>query len=173
MTSIPIQPDAEWAQINAINEGMGINCKTLLLLFFVATAIKFVAMTDFVDPAVILPDGSKMTHMAALMWKLAILLLLELLLALGYVVLFEDDAGLELTVFTMMIMTVFATLSVLPVQKYMSDWMMGNWMGTLWIRSIFMLILCIAAIIGGRRGSGRNSLNLHPLSGYQEVASNA
>ncbi len=138
-----------------------------------ATAIKFVAMTDFMDPAVILQDGSKMTHMATLMWKFATLLLLELLLAFGYVVLFEDDDGLELTVLTLMIMALVSTLSVLPVQKFMSDWMMSNSKGTLWMSSILMVILCITAIIGGRRGSGRNLPNLRPSSGYQEVASNA
>ncbi len=169
VASISIQPNAEWAQLNAINEGMGINCKTLLLLLFTLTAIKFVAMTDFIDPTVILPDGSKMTHMTVLMWKLSILLLLEVLLAFGYAVLFEDDAGLELAVLTVMIMTVVAVLSILPVQIYMSDWM-GTLFGfnSLWMKIIIMAILCLGAIIGGRRGSGRN---LRPFGGYQEVAS--
>jgi len=98
--SITIQPDAEWAQINAINEGMGINCKTLLLLLFALTAIKFVASTDFIDPAVLLPDGSKMTHLAIWMWRFATVLLFEVIYALGYAILFEDDAGHELVVLT-------------------------------------------------------------------------
>jgi hypothetical protein len=169
--SITIQPDAEWAQINAINEGMGINCKTLLLLLFALTAIKFVASTDFIDPAVLLPDGSKMTHLAVWMWRFATVLLFEVIYALGYAILFEDDAGHELVVLTLMIMSVFATLSIQPVQKYTSNWM-GTLFGfnILWVNLTVMVLLGIAAIIGGRRESGRR---FRPFSGYQEVASSA
>lgn len=169
--TITIQPDAEWAQINPINEGMGINCKTLLLLFFVTTTIKLVATTDFIDPAVLLPDGSKMTHLAVWMWKFAIVLLLEVLLALGYAVLFEDDAGHEVTVLAIMLMTVVGTLSIQSVQQYMSDWMATLFgFNSLWVTLVIMAFLCMAAILGGRRGSGRH---FRPFSGYQEVASNA
>ena len=171
LLSTTIQPDAEWAQINPINEGMGINCKTLLLLFFVTTTIKFVAWTDFIDPAVLLPDGSKMTHLAVWMWKFAIVLLLEVLLALGYAVLFEDDAGHEVTVVAIMIMTVVVAWSIQSVQQYMSDWMATLFgFNTLWIKVITVILVCMAAVIGGRRESGRH---FRPFSGYQEVASNA
>jgi hypothetical protein len=169
--SITIQPDAEWAQINAINEGMSINCKTLLLLLLALSTIKFVAIADFIDPAVLLPDGSKMTHLAVWMWRFTTVLLLEVILALGYAVLFDDDAGHELAVLTVMILSVVATLSIQPVQKYMSNWM-GTVFGfnTLWVKLAVIVLLSIAAIIGGRRESGRH---LRPFSGYQEVASSA
>ena len=117
---------------------MGINCKTLLLLLFALTAIKFVASTDFIDPAVLLPDGSKRTHLAVWMWRFATVLLFEVIYALGYAILFEDDAGHELVVLTLMIMSVFATLSIQPVQKYMS-----NWMGTLFGFNILWVKLTV------------------------------
>jgi len=76
--------------MNALNEGIGINCKTLLLFFWALIAIKLVTSADFIDPAVLLADGSEMTQLAVWMWKYALVVMGELLLGLGYSVLFED-----------------------------------------------------------------------------------
>ena len=107
--------------MNALNECIGINCKTLLLFFWALIAIKLVTSTDFIDLAVLLVDGSEMTQMAVWMWKYALIVLGELLLGLGYAVLFKDDAGHELVVLTTMIMSAVAALSIHPVLKYTSD----------------------------------------------------
>ena len=108
--------------MNALNERIGINCKTLLLFFWALIAIKLVTSADFIDLAVLLVDGSEMTQMAVWMWKYALVVLGELLLGLGYAMLFEDDAGHELVVLTTMIMSAVAALSIHPVLKYTSDW---------------------------------------------------
>ena len=72
---------------------MGINCKTLLILFGIVTVIKFVAYTDFIDPKNFLPDDSEMTDFAVWMWKFMVILILEIFLAVLFSVLFDDDAG--------------------------------------------------------------------------------
>ena len=101
------QSDAEWAQKNPLDEGMGVNCKTLLLLFLVLTAIKIVAFTDFIDPMKLLADRSlQMTDFAMWMWKFTAVLILEVFLAMLYALLFDDDAGHELVVFTIVILSV-------------------------------------------------------------------
>ena len=43
--------------MNALNEGIDINCKTLLLIFWALIAIKLVTSADFIDPAVLLGCG--------------------------------------------------------------------------------------------------------------------
>lgn len=155
--------DAEWAQKNPLDEGMGVNCKTLLLLFLVLTAIKIVAFTDFIDPMKLLAErSSEMTDFAMWMWKFTAVLILEVFLAILYAVLFDDDAGHELVVFTIVILSVVATGSLYSVQKYMSNWMGLN-SNTLWVGVGILVLVCIAAIVGGRRGSSH--------SGYQNVGS--
>ena len=74
--------DAEWAQKHPINEGMGINCKTLLVIFLALTLIKFIAMTDFIGPTKMLADGSDMTAFAMWMWSFMDVMILEILLAI-------------------------------------------------------------------------------------------
>jgi hypothetical protein len=157
--------------MNALNVGIGINCKTLLLLFWALIAIKLVARADFIDPAVLLPDGSEITQMAVWMWKYALVVIGELLLGLGYAVLFEDDDGHELVVVTTMIMSAVAVLSIHPVLKYTSDWV-GTLFGfsALWVQLGFVILLCNAAIAGGRCGSGRH---YRPFSGYHEITTSA
>lgn len=155
--------DGEWAQMNPLNEGMGINCKTLLLLFVAITTIKFVAFTDFVDPMKLLQDGSEMTDLATWMWKFLAVIILEFVLAISYTVLYDDDAGHELVVITIMVMTVVSGGAIQGVQQYMSSWMGLN-SNALWISLGIMLLICIAAIIGGRRGSSHRP-------GYQNVSS--
>jgi hypothetical protein len=141
--------------MNALNERIGINCKTLLLFFWALIAIKLVTSADFIDPAVLLVDGSEMTQMAVWMWKYALVVLGELLLGLGYAMLFEDDAGHELVVLTTMIMSAVAALSIHPVLKYTSDWV-GTLFGfsALWFRLGYVILVCNVAIAGGRCGSG-------------------
>jgi hypothetical protein len=146
--------------MNALNEGIDINCKTLLLIFWAFIAIKLVTSADFIDPAVLLADGSEMTQMAVWMWKYALVVMGELLIGLAYAVFFEDDDGHELVVLTTIIMSAVAALSIHPVLKYTSDWF-GSLFGfsALWVRLGFVIILC-NAIAGGRCGSGR----LRPFS---------
>ncbi|KAL7531559.1 hypothetical protein ACHAXR_004112, partial [Thalassiosira sp. AJA248-18] len=161
--SARVAKDAEWAQTNPIDEGMGVNCKTLLLLFLILTAIKFVAYTDFIDPMKILADGSEMTDFAMWMWQFTAVLILEVFLAVIYAVLFDDDAGHELLVITIIVMSVVAAGLFHSVQKYMSSWMGLN-SNVLWIRLGVLILICIVAIVGGRRGSSHRT-------GYQNVGS--
>lgn len=155
--------DAEWAQKHPINEGMGINCKTLLVIFLALTLIKFIAMTDFIGPTKMLADGSDMTAFAMWMWSFMDVMILEILLAILYSVLFDDDAGHELLVISIMIMSAVAMVSISSVQKYMSGWMGLN-TNAIWIRLGVILLVCAGAIVGGRRGQSDRS-------GYQNLVS--
>jgi hypothetical protein len=154
--------DAGWAQKNPINEGMGINCKTLLLIFLAMVMIKFVVYCDFMDPLVMLTDGSEMTGFSFWMWKFTAVLILETFLAILHAVLFDDDAGQELVVFTMMILLIITGISIQPVQKYMSSWMGMNDSIGLWVWVGVFVAISILAIAGGRRGGSHRS-------GYQAV----
>ena len=160
MLHIYIQMNAEWAQKNAIDDGLGVNCKTLLLIFLVLTAFKMIAYTDFINPLKLLAEGSEMTAFAEWMWKFIAVLILEVFIAILYSVLFDDDASHELVVLTIIVMSAVAALSVLSVQKYMSSWMGLN-SNALWIRIGILILFCAAAIVGGRRGTHRQ--------GYQNV----
>ena len=142
---------------------MGVNCKILLLLFLVLTAIKTVASADFIDPVKLHADRLlEMTYFAMWMWKFTAVLILEVFLAMLYALLFDDDAGHELVVFTIVILSVVATGSLYSVQKYMSNWMGLN-SNTLWVGVGILVLVCIAVIVGGSRGSSH--------SGYQNVGS--
>ncbi|KAL7553135.1 hypothetical protein ACHAWF_016387 [Thalassiosira exigua] len=154
--------DAGWAQKNPINEGMGLNCKTLLLIFLAMVVIKFVVYCDFMDPLVMLADGSEMTDFSFWMWKFTAVLILETFLAILHAVLFDDDAGQELVVFTMMILLIITGISIQSVQKYMSSWMGMNDSIGLWVWVGAFVVISILAIAGGRRGGSHRS-------GYQAV----
>ena len=155
------QTDAEWAQKNPIGDDLGVNCKTLLLLFLVLTAFKFVAYTDYIDPMKLLAEGSEMTDFGVWMWKILAVMIFEVFLAILYAVMFDDEAGQELLVFAIIAMSVISAGFIASVQKYMSSWMGMN-SNALWIRLGIFIIVCIVAVIGGRRGSSGRS-------GYQTV----
>jgi hypothetical protein len=148
--------DAEWAERKPLEDGMGVNCKTLLNLFWVLTIIKFFAFTDFIDPLKLLADGSYMTDYATWMWQFTAVLMLEIFLAILYAVLFDDNAGHELLVVTIMVLTVVVGLSFSSVQQYMSSWMGLN-TNRLWTQIGIMLLVCLVAIVGGRRGTASHS----------------
>mmetsp|Transcript_11757 Transcript_11757/g.25378 ORF Transcript_11757/g.25378 Transcript_11757/m.25378 type:complete len:292 (-) Transcript_11757:168-1043(-) len=154
--------DAEWAPKNPLGDDTGVNCKTLLLLLLILTAIKIVVCTDFVDPMKMLADGLEMTDVANCMYKCTIVLILEVFLALLYAVLFDDEAGHELVVFTIMIMTAVSAGLIHSVQKYMSSWM-GLSSNAIWIQVGILVLVCLIAIGGGRHGSSQRL-------GYQNVS---
>jgi len=153
--------DAEWAEKKPLGN-MGVNCKTLLLLILVLTAIKFLAYTDFIDPLKILADGD-MTDYAMWMWNCIAVLIMEFFLAVLFSVLFDDDASHELVVLTVMVMSLVAAVMFYPAKKYFSSGMGLNG-NAVWIRLSILVIVCILAIVGGRRGSPDRS-------GYQNVGS--
>lgn len=151
----------DWAQKNSLNEDLGINCKTLLILFTLISVVKLFALTDFVDPNKMLADDSKMTEIAYWMWKICAVTILEFILAITYSILYDDNTVHELLTISIMIMSLIAVWMFSSVQKYMSSWMGLNKSSTLWIRVGILLVLCTACLIGGRRSSHR--------SGYQNV----
>eukprot|EP00581_Thalassiosira_minuscula_P000857 CAMPEP_0183743364 /NCGR_PEP_ID=MMETSP0737-20130205/65179_1 /TAXON_ID=385413 /ORGANISM="Thalassiosira miniscula, Strain CCMP1093" /LENGTH=557 /DNA_ID=CAMNT_0025978983 /DNA_START=116 /DNA_END=1790 /DNA_ORIENTATION=- len=153
--------DAEWAEKKPLGN-MGVNCKTLLLLILVLTAIKFLAYTDFIDPLKILADGD-MTDYAMWMWNCIAVLIMEFFLAVLFSVLFDDDASHELVVLTVMVMSLVAAVMFYPAKKYFSSGMGLNG-NAVWIRLSILVIVCILAIVGGRRGSPDRS-------GYHNVGS--
>lgn len=148
--------------MNPLNEGVGVNCKGLLLIFLVLIPIEFLAYTDFIDPLKVLADGSEMTDFAVWMWKFVAVTMLEVFLAIFYSVLFDDNAGQELVVWTILTISVLASYVIVNVQMNLSDWMGLN-DNTLWIRQLIVVVVCFVAIVGGRRGSSHRS-------GYQNVS---
>ncbi|KAL7521333.1 hypothetical protein ACHAWX_006014 [Stephanocyclus meneghinianus] len=148
------QPGTEWAERNAVGEGLGMNCKTLLLFFLPLTILKFFAYTDFIDSKMILADGLEMTLLAHWMWTFVAVLIFECAMALTYTVFFDDAEGHEIVVSTMAAMTLIAGCSLYSVQGYMSSWMGMNGSG-LWIKIAIMVGLCIVAVVGGRMGGHR------------------
>jgi len=154
--------DAEWAEKKPLGN-MGVNCKTLLLLILVIIALKFIAFTDFIDPLTFLADGAEMTDYAMCMWKFIAVLMIEIFLAILFSVLFDDDASHELVVLTVMVMSLVAAVMFYPAKKYFSSGMGLNG-NAVWIRLSILVIVCILAIVGGRRGSPDRS-------GYQNVGS--
>ncbi|KAL7491507.1 hypothetical protein ACHAWT_001639 [Skeletonema menzelii] len=143
------QKDAEWAQKNPIKEGLGANCKTLVLLFTVLTLAKFLALADFIDPAKMMADGLEITAFASWTWKFIIVLLLESFLAMLFTLFFEDESGQELLVKSFIMLILFAAGAIYSVQQYFSEWMGLNG-NSLWIRLGVIIAVCIAAIAAGR-----------------------
>lgn len=153
------ETDAQWAQKNTLSDGFGMNCKTLLLLFLPLTLIKLLFLTDFIDPHWLLAEGSEMSAIADWMWKIIPVMILECFIGILYSVLYDDDNSHELMVFTILIMSVIAGFIISSEQHLMSNWMGLN-SNMLWIRIGILLLLCTAAIAGGRRSR---------RSGYQTV----
>ena len=145
-----------WASKNSsgVMSGMGINCKSLLLLFTVATFVKLIALTDFIDPqGFVLAEGVKMTKLATYMWQFVAVSVLEIGFALVFALLYDDEAS-ELMVITVASMTVVAIGALYPVTKYMGDWYdFSN--NAIWIKLGVVLGICAVAVVGGRlTGSG-------------------
>lgn len=141
----------EWAEKKPVGEGLGMNCKTLLLLFLPLTLIKFFAYTDFVDPNILLAEGLEMTKLAYWMRNATAMLIFECGMALAYTILYDDNEGHEIVVMSMAAMTLVAGCSFYSFQGYLSSWMGSNGNG-LWIKIGIMVALSIAAVIGGRMG---------------------
>lgn len=144
----------QWSEKKALGEGLGMNCKTLLLLFLPLTVLKFFAYTDFIDPTVILADELKMTRLAYWMWNIVAVLIFEVAMALAYTILFDDAHGHEVVVCSMAAMTFIAGCSVYPLQGNFSSWMGINGSG-LWIKLAVMIGICMLAVVGGRMGNNR------------------
>lgn len=144
------QKDAEWAQKNPVKEGLGANCKSLVLLFTVLTLCKFLALADFVDPSMMMAEGLEMTDFAAWTWRFVTVLVLESFMAMFFSLLFEDESGQEVVVKTIIVLTLFAAGAIYPVQQYLGDWM-GLSGDTIWIRLAVMVAVCLAVIFAGRR----------------------
>lgn len=145
-----------WASKNPSGamSGMGINCKSLLLLFTVATFVKLIALTDLIDPqGFVLAEGVKMTKLATYMWQFVAVSVLEIGFALVFALLYDDEAS-ELMVITVASMTVVAIGALYPVTKYMGDWYdFSN--NAIWIKLGVVLGICAVAVVGGRlTGSG-------------------
>ena len=156
------QNDAEWAQKITVSDGLGFNCKTLILLFNVLAIAKFLVFADFIDPSKILVDGLEMTPFAEYIWKLIGVVILEIFLATVFTLLFEDESGHEVVVYTIIAMSLFAAPVITPMQQYMSAWMGLN-SNMIWIRVGVMVAVSLAAILAGRRISSSRQ-------GYQNIA---
>lgn len=146
-----VDSSTEWAEKKELGR-LGLNCKSLLLLFLPITAVKFLAMTDFISPTKILADGVEMTELARWMFNYVAVLVLNIIFGLLYSVLYDDDKGHELVVIAIAFMTVVSPLSFQSLNG-----MMGSWtsMHILLIRAAIILCVCISAIVGGRRGVKR------------------
>lgn len=146
-----VDSSTEWAEKKELGR-LGLNCKSLLLLFLPITAVKFLAMTDFISPTKILADGVEMTELARWMFNYVAVLVLNIIFGLLYSVLYDDDKGHELVVIAIAFMTVVSPLSFQSLNG-----MMGSWtsMHILLIRAAIILCVCISAIVGGRRGINR------------------
>lgn len=149
-----IASGAEWAEKKTVGEGLGINCKALLLLFLIMTILKFFAYTDFIDPANLLAEGLEMTRLAYWSWTIVAVLIFECAMALVYTVLFDDNEGHEIVVISMAAMTLIAGCSFYFYQGSLSSWMGMNGNG-LWIKISVMVGVCILAVVGGRLGGHR------------------
>ncbi|KAL9182805.1 hypothetical protein ACHAXT_004084 [Thalassiosira profunda] len=128
-----MRTDAEWAQKNDMTDDLGINCKTLLVFFMIATGIKFIAYTDFVDPANLLAKGSEMTDFAQWCWYFTSVCIFNVFLAIFYSVFFDDEAGHELLVITIAVMSAVSMAMIYPAQKNTSNWMGIN-SNTMWVK---------------------------------------
>ena len=158
------QPDAVWANKNALGDGLGVNCKTLLVLFLAAGAMKFIAFTDIINPTELLADGLEMTDFGHWMWNFTAVALLEALLALFYAVFFEDDVGQEFLVFAMLFMYPVAFGSIYSIRDHTSDWMGLNNSTSLLIRMAIIVAVSAVAIIGGRRSGGASRAGYNSVS---------
>ncbi len=156
------QTDAEWAPKVPVREGLGANCKALVLIFTVLSVVKFLALADYIDPSKMMAEGLEITAFASWTWKFIIVLVFKSFLAMFYTLLFEDESGHEALVKTIIVLTLFAAGSVYSMQQYLSDWMGLNG-NALWTRLGVMVGVCLLAIVAGRHtGPSRE--------GYENVA---
>lgn len=156
------QKNVGWAEKNPIlKEDLGVNCKTLVLLFTALTLGKFLALADFIDPSKMMADGFEITAFASWTWNFITVLVLESFLAMLFTLLFEDESGQELLVKTIIILTLFAAGAIYSMQQYLSDWMGLNG-NALWIRLGVMVAVCLAVIVAGRHTG-------HSREGYESV----
>jgi hypothetical protein len=151
------KPGVEWAEKKPIKEGLGFNCKFLMLVITLLTLLKFFALGHFVSPKYILIDGVEMTQLAYFLWKYLAVIIFEAWLAFFFSVLFDDDAGHELIVATIIGMTLVIYCGILSIKEYLSEFV-SHWMMQK------TLILCGACILF--IGSGRIN---YTRGGYQHV----
>ena len=159
--------NAIWCSKNreGVFASLGVNCRTLLLLFTVITVIKLMALTDIIDPqGFVLAEGIEMTKLATYMWNFAAVAVLEIAFALVFVLLYDDEASHEIIIGTVALMTLVAIGSLYTVSEHMGEWYdFSN--KAIWIKVGVALGTCAVAIVGGRltgSGGGRRG-------GYAEV----
>ena len=153
------QQDAEWCQMIPLSDGIGANCKTLVLLFAVLAVLKFLAIADFIDPSELMADGLEISEFAEWAWRFTAVLILEIVFAMCFALLYEEESGQELVVKTFMVLTLFAAAVISSIQQYFSDWMGLN-SNVLWVWVGILLVVCLVAIVVGRRtGQSREGYN--------------
>ena len=117
--------------------------------------VKCVAYTDFIDPTKMLADGLEMTSFALWMWHFIAVLIFEFILAMFFVLFFDDDAGHEVVVMTLMAMSLVSACSIYSVREHLSGWM-GLSRNLVWFCLGIMIGVCMIAIVSGRmRGTRR------------------
>ena len=111
---------------------------------------KIFASIDLVHPKDILTSVN-VTGLAIFYWNFTTIMVCEILLGMMYAFAFEDGTGLELVVYTVMVMTLVAGGSIYSIQPHLSGFMGIN-TGTIWISMAVLEALCVIAVFGGRRG---------------------
>ena len=137
--------------------GMGVNCKTLLLLFLVVTFLKVFALTEIEPEGLVLAEGVSMTKLATYMWNFVAVTVLEIAFALVFALLYDDGTCHELMVLAIAFMTLVAIGSLYPETKHMGGWYDFS-SNTIWIKLGIVLGICATAVVGGRltgAGGGR------------------
>lgn len=153
------KPCVKWVEKKSPKEGLGFNCKLLMVIFTFLTFAKFFALGHFVSPNFILVDGVELTPLATFLWKYLVVIVFEAWLAFFFCVLFDDDAGHELMVGTIAIMTFVLDRGIISVQEYLNEVV-----STGIIQKVSILCrICILFIGGGRVGKTRQG------GGYQQV----
>lgn len=153
------KPGVEWAEKKSPKEGLGFNCKLLMVVFTFLTLVKFFALGHFVSPSFILADGVQLTPLATFLWKYLVVIIFEAWLAFFFCVLFDDDAGHELMVVAIAIMTLVLYRGIISVQEYLNEFISTGIMQ----KASILCGICILFIGGGRVGK------THQGGGYQQV----
>lgn len=128
--------------------GMGVNCKTLLLLFVIATLLKLFAWTDIVNFSWLLRNPDEMSELALCCWHIGSAAMFEILLVFWFALVYGNEKDHEGVVFSIVGLTIVGIFYMIPVfGAYKEGLLMAKGLPSV----IVLIVISIIAVIVGRR----------------------
>lgn len=131
--------------------GLGINPKALILLAVMASFVKILAFSDFVDYSSFLYRPETTTNLSDRLWTWMNIVVFEVLFALVFTLTYGNEKDQETVTISIVALTIIGMVSIVPIAGHLAESLLKK----MAVPGCVFIGLAIAAVIGGRCGQRR------------------